>query len=669
MQFLPQATLNLVNTESEAAQAVRELATALLPGPNAGTVSIPIFIAPLEETLHNHQAALLHALTTPGATVATVRAALRADVLRAGGPAGIGAAVNLPANLAGVPSDSSGQHAPPESSTAIALRSAAHKELEARVMGSDLESQAGLFDLFSLACDGQKGRLLAMRVLFNQTEAGDPLAKRDAALGALNDKRSRLDEFVDYMLTLDLATGAPDPRLRKYTVARTSFLSLIKRQQFKQVPWVPSPGLLGFLQHRDSKAQAVTLPEADYYCIPQVLEDLGPYGQKFFTGLYGFGAVVDVRDGYSWDGMCKYFAEHLNLARRLDTKEDQIKWITYAVDKFNACLDLISDTVREIIFSSDVANVCTSTYMRSPYDGLGGPNISVRRPLLRADAPPLSDLADRKQALQTMLNKRCEEDVFGGVSTSTAATYDDVQLPRLSAAKKRAVPEPPQSGKGRGRGRGGRGDEPPAKPAAGRGLDAISSTPVPGSRLKTFKWKKSPSGKQYLIVSGRVWNVTELAAHLRVSVSAICWPYVLARASSPEARSQRCDKWGKPGHGAQGQGAHIHLDIYSDEFKPFWREASVQEKAGIESMLPAHASAAAKGKGKSAARGKGKGRGGRGRGGYQHGADDADDGYDWSYEDYYAGDGWLEADQMQVVFSDLEDDDMEEAGKGPPAWV
>jgi len=56
--------------------------------------------------------------------------------------------------------------------------------------------------------------------------------------------------------------------------------------------------LLGYQQRIDSNKHAATLPAADHYCIPSVMEKLADFAQIPFSAI-GMAAVVDAADGYS----------------------------------------------------------------------------------------------------------------------------------------------------------------------------------------------------------------------------------------------------------------------------------------------------------------------------------------------------------------------------------
>ena len=615
--FVRSCTLDLVTTKAEGAHAVRSLGATLLHHSLVNmSDSIPSYLETLEHLLSQHQPSLRAALGAANPTTESVKRYLERDVIRsaingAGGAGGIGGVLPgaaLPADAVLMP--------PPESAVAQAMRSQRYKDLETTKDTSDLESDAGLFDLLEHALDGHQ--LLPMRVLFNTSAAGDPLSKRDALLGALNDKRSRVDDFANFVMKLDVATGVEDPRFRKYSIARTPFMMEFKRQNFRSVPWVSAPGLLTYLQHRDSKAAAVTLPQADLYCIPSVMEDLAPYGQKMFSGLYGFRVDVDVRDGFSWHGACIHFAEHLKLAARLESREEQLTWIDYAVSRWYLCLDIMSETVKELLHSSDVAQVCMATYSRPPYQG-GGPHVVVNRPLLRADAEPLKDLRDRRDALEKTITHRHDHDVFGAPSGATKS-YDDVQLPRLSSKKR-----PAQEGN-----EGSKKQVKKLKAAETSATAPEGSAGAPGSQLKSWKEFTQRGGERFLVISGRTWHVTNLCKHLKINESDFCGPYALCRANSIAGRAARCPKWGDPKHGPPGAGAHRIVDVNDESLKPFWREATDKDKQGIVPVVP-HAAAGrggrgdgGRGRGGRGGKGKGKGKGGgRGRGGRGGDADPA----------------------------------------------
>ena len=93
------------------------------------------------------------------------------------------------------------------------------------------------------------------------------------------------------------------------------------------MPWIAAPyGLLGYQHRLNSNERAVSLPEADHYCIPSVMEDLADFAQIPFSAI-GMPSVVDPADGYSMASFCRFYAKHLKLAGRLETKYEQLQWL------------------------------------------------------------------------------------------------------------------------------------------------------------------------------------------------------------------------------------------------------------------------------------------------------------------------------------------------------
>ena len=156
-------------------------------------------------------------------------------------------------------------------------------------------------------------------------------------------------------------------------------------------------------------------------------------------------------------------------------------------------------------------------------------------------------------------------------------------------------------------------------------------------------------------MSGRAWNIPALARHLGVVITALCWPYVLCLAASDDARATRCDAYGKPNHGAHGQGKHISLDL--SQLDNFWRSATEEEKQGLKSFTraPGKGKGQPRGRGQLSSRGRGRAQSrrpaqgrGRGRGGHldqdleyddeEFYEEELFDDYEGVYEDYEEGD-------------------------------
>ena len=583
-------------------------------------------IARIEDALSLHAAALHIALNAPNATVNTVQRALeddRSSVEAAGS--------HIPA-LASSAADGG---APITSSVNEALRSHNHKALGAFLKGLDLETSAGIIRAIGEAFNGTM--LLPARILFNATPLGDPLSKRDEALARLNDLRTHLTSFLEHSIRLDPSAGVERPSLKYYRLTDDTgnpspFATAFCELYLDKVPWIDAPyGLLGYLHRLNSNERAAALPEADHYCIPSVMEDLADFAQIPFSAI-GMPSTVDVSDGYSMAGFCRFYTKHLKLAGRLESKEEQRQWLQTSTTHWHTAMTLAGSSLRALIFSSNVTSLNLSSFQcpRRPGAPAAAPAFfTADRPLVRADSPPVVALLKMQTALEAVKALKASTDIYGtGAGSSSSVAYEDVQLPRLSSLKRPANSRDGQDRRGKLR---ATSPQPAVKTQpqdkddgrAQRGRSPIE----PGALVDT--WRYTNGGKT-LIISGRAWNVPAVAKHLGVKVTSICWPYALCRASNDVARAARCDKYGQSNHGAHGRGAHISVD--TEQLERFSRDATEEEKRGLRSL----SRQPGKGKGQGQKR-KGKGRGapssrGRGRGGsLDH--DDEDEPYDPEYGD------------------------------------
>ena len=110
---------------------------------------------------------------------------------------------------------------------------------------------------------------------------GGALAKRDEALARLNDLRVHLTSFLEYSIRkINPSTGIERPSLKYYRLTDergtpSPFATAFCELSLDSVPWIAAPyGLLGYQHRLNSNERAVSLPEADHYCIPSVMEDL-----------------------------------------------------------------------------------------------------------------------------------------------------------------------------------------------------------------------------------------------------------------------------------------------------------------------------------------------------------------------------------------------------------
>ena len=616
--YLRSATVSLAPTRDLALRAIRLLGDLLVSDLNSQS-DLASQIGRIEEAVRLHAAALHIALNAPNPTVDSVRRALEDD-------RGLASTSGSDPPVTGSSAGEGG--APTASAINEALRSHNHKALKAFLNGLDLETSAGITRAIGEALNGTM--LLPARILFNTAPLGDPISKRDETLARLNDLRTHLTTFLEHSIRLDPATGAERPSLKHFRLTDdlgnpSTFASTFCEFALDKVPWIAAPcGLLGYQHRLNSNGRAAALPEADHYCIPSVMEDLADFAQIPFSAI-GMPAVVDAADGYSMASFCRFYAKHLKLAARLETKEEQLQWLKTSTTHWHTAMALAGTSLRALIFSSNVASLNLSSFQcpRRPGAPAAGPAFfTADRPLVRADSPPVVALLKMQTALEAAKALKASTDIYGSGADSSSVAYEDVQLPRLSSMKRPAVDNAGQDKRGKLRSTSPLPLKPKPKGADGEDQRAgRDSKAIPPGAL-TDTWRYTNGGRT-LIVSGKAWNIPALAKHLGVSIGSVCWPYVLCQAANEAARAARCDKFGTAHHGPHGKGAHISLDLA--KLENFCRFATEEERKGLRSL-------GRKTGGKGGGKGKGKARGpssrGRGRGGCAY--DDYED------EEYYS---------------------------------
>lgn len=662
--LLRSATVALAASNELAVRAIQALSNLLLDdATRQGDLASQI--SPLETAVGLHGAALHIALNAANPSTESVRKALQADHELAGSGGG---SIQLPA--VGTTADSA---APTASSINDALRSHHHKALCAFVKGLDLETTQGIVKAIGEAFNGTM--LLPVRVLFTTSPLGDPIAKRDETLARLNDLRSYMTSYLEHSIRIDPSTGLERESMRHYHLtdhhgSPSPFVTAFLDLTLDKVPWIDAPhGLLGYQHRLNSNERAAHLPSADHFCIPAVMEELADFAQKLFSAI-GMDAVVNEADGYSMEGFCRFYAKHLKLAGRLESREEKLKWLEASVSHWHSALALAGSTLRALVFSSNVAtlNLASFRCARRPNAPAASPAFfQAARPLFRADSPPVQDLLKMQTALATAKSIRASTDIYGdGGGGSSTVAYEDVQLPRLSSLKRSTsgspAPSQPRSTKQKATSQAPplpRAASSSPTPKAADGTKPSTSPHPPGSLVKSWRYT---NGGKILIVSGRAWNLPPLAKHLGVRITDVCWPYALCLANSDASRPARCDKFGKANHGAHGTGAHISLDL--TQLDNFWRPATDEEKRGLWSVTQLNKEL---GKGKGPSKGKGskggKGRGGRGRGRGRGGH------LDFALDDYAGGDGYSDYSYSGYGLDDYSGGDPHYGwGEDPEAW-
>ena len=70
---------------------------------------------------------------------------------------------------------------------------------------------------------------------------------------------------------------------------------------------------------------------------------------------------MDATDGFSMSGFCRFYAKRLKLAARLQTREEQIRWLETSVAHWHSAMTLAGTSLHALIFSSNVATLNLAT--------------------------------------------------------------------------------------------------------------------------------------------------------------------------------------------------------------------------------------------------------------------------------------------------------------------
>lgn len=466
----------------------------------------------LEASLYSKQAVLAMAAATPGATAASIMAELirQTQVLR-GANGGMSAASS--SSVTG-PSISQGHVA---DAYEEALTGEAFIKFKTAMADADLLSTSGRRAAFEAATAGDC--VLPIRLLLT---GENTLAKRDAALGALMGLRPFLSEWFTYVAVID-ASGAVHPGLTKWCITgqsgkQTAFLDSFLKLEFHNMNWMGSyetPGLLHFLSAKHHAPIAAPHP-SDHYCVPMDLRALASFGQSLFSGI-GYPALPGApaqggNAGYSWATWWNYLAEVVERAATLPSREAQLDWLDDVHEQAEAALLLMSRLAKAEIYASEG--------LRDHELGALLPHDCAPAEYLRTKIREFDEDQAREARMRPFLGGR------GRQPTLRASAHD---LPVRSVRHKKRKPEL-QLGKG---GKGGdAGDiEEVAPPSIedntlSGGEEKTKESRARGATLKKPFWLKP---KEYLLVSGRVWNVKKLAAKLGIGADSKCWEVILSR--------------------------------------------------------------------------------------------------------------------------------------------
>lgn len=540
----------------------------------------------LETQLTGRLPTINAALGKPSPTLRSVVASLLSEhmVLAAGAPGGASAA--LGSSLAAMDKDGH------------ATTLAPFKALEAAMVGYNLLTEAGRRD--ALAAALAPGNLvIVVRVVFREyspekaDRGADRMATRNSMLGAFSGLRAHLHEYVNWYMRTD-ATGVVNPRLAKYEFASLTNrkpLDTLTALTLDRLDLVAAPsGMLGYLHQRDALPRPHHVDPRDYYCTVSVVRELAQFGGKL---LQSFGLPTTLpagAAGYTFTSFCTFYIEKLELAGRFPLLQDQYKHLAACDEQFRSALVCMSVTLQEVVGHADV----------------GSQTLAVA--LLADDSEPIARLKQLALDVDRKVQTRQDfEGMLPSIPNSAAAVdFHNLKLSDHAWTKsslKRKIGDdgtfaPPE----------GLFDEPPD-------MGKLEGQPLPPGVL-AGAWKWLDKGKTLLCISGRVWNVKELATHLGAPLSganAPCWPYVLALCADKN-RAARCDRWAASGHGGADAPPHACLPKINAATlaSTYSRPAKPAETKGLSKSVDW--SKAPKEYQGQRGRGRGRAPGGRGRG-------------------------------------------------------
>jgi hypothetical protein len=499
----------------------------------------------LEREMAARQAALNQFAAKPQATAATIVNDLIAEL------ASVRNAPALPAAASGP------QGFPQQSHSALSdtafeeatTKSQIFVDITSSLSACDQATKQGRIDAIAIGFEGSC--VVACRTLLSTTAAGDPDHRKHPTLRALNGLRQVRMDYFNYILTVDFDTKVVPHRLRDYTLATlkdTELMTQFLNRQFRSMNWIDAPhGLNGFLRYDDNKSRSDFCNPADHFCQPMLIRKLASYGQRLFSAI-GTSPTADPAVGFTFATMCDRYAQHLEVATKMNSLETQVKWMKEAVELFGEILDDISMWINLMLAAPNVAA-----------QNLAG------RPLVYRTDTAMAKLLEKERVRTTVQDLGAE---FGfAASSSSNPHFNPNILPLLSSHAGPANSQRP--------------------PKTKRKMADTTGLP-PGSNFGQSSW--SADGK-YLAVSGVVWNVPSLAAFLSVSADSLCWEVILARVRD-ENKMSRCPKFGTHRHKSATDSAHVipshpnGLDL--DALAPrFARPLSDKERSSLKSAKTA----------------------------------------------------------------------------------
>ena len=498
--------------------------------------------------------------------------------------------------------------------------SAPFRRICTAIQAYNLGTPAGVRNALMEGLDGQC--MITTRVLLSSAEHGDAIAAKHAVLAHLSELRPSMADLFNHTLRLDPVSGSVRPALAGYFFSSASMgaasssrqntladqqsesLRAIVKFDFLNPALTEAPhGLFGYLQFRDGRPTADSIPAVDLFCELDFLAEFGDYLHRLvqILGLPGNlpGAVVTANGPppteFTIPVLFEYYAVYARQALTLTTLQQQYEWIIDGDRNIRWALSLKMQRIIQTVYSKEPASK------------------TLNKSFLSMEDEPLKNMKEKMDNIQTVRNFAAQFSFAFATASSAMTPGDPRHLPRLSKlasdgrlskefrAQHGAVFASPKKPSTKLSSKRKAGDD---DPVGGGDPQAKNA----GSHINS--WVYLEKGKK-LLTSGRVWDIYAITAHLKVKPGTKCWPYLLSECSD-QNRMSRCAKWREASHADSKSEAHV-VKGYPDglplkELAPkFSTPATREQKALLAEKVEQSAS---RGRG----RGRGRGRDGRGRG-------------------------------------------------------
>lgn len=440
------------------------------------------------------------------------------------------------------------------------------RRMAAAVLGADPDSKLGRLNAIAAGFSGDC--VLSVRML---CEGGRHLSLKHPALARLFDLRSHLAEYFTWCLTAD-STGAIPSRLRHYSIDGTlgemsggsgppkpgaPLLAKLLRLELDSIDWLGAPGgLLALKAVRDGgKSSAKSTHPDDIYTLPEAVMGIGEFIHQLLVAL---GASQTVDQGYTFKSWTDLYIRHLECARKLRTRTLRLSHLDRCHEYYLMSLRNVGQDLKAKIF-------CAQPDQKV-----------ISGPLLTDDDEPIASIKQWEANHEASLNLL--HDFRGMFSAAPDEEEADSDLLDAWTLPRRSERRGSSSGGAKDSGRG-KSDREGKKRQRDEAEDSGAFIPTePGSAVWAHMWL---SGRSELLISGRVWHVTNLAAKFKTTPHSACWP-VLLSARVGDNRLAHCEHVGHADHATLTSSAHRlsgfrPAALLAD--KTLWRYPTVKEKS------------------------------------------------------------------------------------------